>query len=120
MNIEESILDFPKNGLNPSIWRRNPDNTYSLTSNARYVVATIVNWVKVTFNIPDLSVRIVGSITSNSYSSKSDIDIHFSSKAFNRQNVDEFNSLLRKRFEEFIAENPQFASIDGVKTEVYI
>lgn len=103
MNIKESILDFPKNELNPSVWRHNQDDTYSLTSNARYIVATIVNWIKTTFNIPKISVRIVGSIASNSYSSKSDIDIHFSSKALDRYDPDKFNSILRKRFEEFIA-----------------
>lgn len=48
-----------------------------------------------------MKVNITGSITSNSYSSSSDIDIHFSSSKLKKDKADEFNKMFRKKFEAF-------------------
>ena len=48
-----------------------------------------------------MKVNITGSITSNSYSSSSDIDIHFSSDRLKKDKADEFNRIFKRKFEDF-------------------
>ena len=120
MKIEESILDFPKDGLNPLIWKQNADGSFALREDAEQKIQQIVDWARQTFKIPDMHVNITGSSTSNSYSSNSDIDIHFNSPKFKTDKADEFNKLFRKAFERLVSQRPELADINGIKTEIYM
>jgi len=64
---------------------------YVLRDDVKTKLATIIGWAKRTFKIPEMNARIIGSITSNCYSSDSDIDLHFSSPKFKAERADEFN-----------------------------
>ena len=120
MALKESILDFPKDTLNPSIWTQLDDGTYALREDVEDVVEKIASWARQAFKIPEMSVHLTGSNTSNSYSSSSDLDIHFSSPKFKKDKADEFNNILRKKFEELVAQHPELGEVNGVKTEVYM
>ena len=50
--MNESILDFPHEDLNPNIWDKLPDGSYALRSDVRDVVQSIVDWARSTFKIP--------------------------------------------------------------------
>ena len=119
MALHESILDFPQKTLNPNIWVE-VDGSYVLRDDAKAAIQKIVDWVRSTFKIPEMNVNLTGSNTSNSYSKDSDIDIHFNSPKFKKNKADEFNKMFRKKFEEFVAQNPELGSINGVKTEIYM
>lgn len=60
----ESILDAPKEGLDPTVWRKEGDAHY-LTPEARQTIWDLVEYIKGRFSIENPSVRITGSITSN-------------------------------------------------------
>lgn len=117
--FNESILDAPQKALNPYIWQLSIEGTYELTPLAEQKITAIVQWAIAEFNIPDMHVRIVGSLASNSYSSKSDIDLHFSSPKIVKSKADEFNIEFKEKFAEFISQNPQLSEIGGHPIEVY-
>lgn len=96
----ESILDTPKEGLDQLVWTKKEDGTYTLTDFARTNIGFIVEYVKKTFKLQNVSVRIIGSITSNQYSEDSDIDLHFSFNGLTEDNSEEFNKVLRADFDE--------------------
>lgn len=120
MIAKESVLDFPKDDLNPKIWTKDINGNYVLNSKAEQVVQAIVDWAQQTFKIPEMRVNLTGSNTSNSYSNNSDLDIHFNSPHFKKEKADDFNKVFRQKFEKFIAQHPELGNIDGIKTEVYM
>ena len=119
-NTIESVIDFPQESLSPAIWTQQNDGTFALNDTAKEVIQKIVDWATSMFKIPNATVHITGSITSNSYSKNSDVDIHFTSPKFKAEKADEFNKILRKKFDELVAKHPELGSINGVKTEVYM
>lgn len=79
---QESIIDSPKAGLCPDVWEQVMDATgsgmvWTLTTEARLKLEKVAIHLMDWMNIKSYEVHIVGSITSNQYSSTSDIDIHF-------------------------------------------
>lgn len=117
--LNESILDFPKEGLCPSIWM-NDGNEFVLTPKAKASIFAVVNWIQQRFKIPNMGANLAGSITSNSYGDDSDLDIHFNSENVKKDKVDEFNKLLRSAFdEEFKRDFPDLSIVDGHPIEVY-
>ena len=74
--FKESILDAPQSSLCPEVWNisTNPPN---LTDEAQHKINDIIHWAQNKYNFNNLSVYIIGSICSNSYSGNSDIDIDF-------------------------------------------
>lgn len=58
----------------------------------------IVDFLVNAADIPDCSVNIVGSITSNSYTDDSDIDLHFSSPTV--KDAEGMNERLRYMFDD--------------------
>lgn len=96
----ESILDTPKSGLDPSVWRKNESGSFVLTDSAEYAVKTVVDYVKKVFSIENPSVRIIGSITSNQYSNDSDIDVHITFEGLTDENQEDLNKVLRADFNE--------------------
>lgn len=101
--IQESILSFPQESLNPNIWDKSVDGEYQLRSEVTATVQLITDWAKATFKIPEMGVHITGSNTSNSYSADSDLDIHFNLPKLKKSKADDFNKLLRKKFEQLVA-----------------
>lgn len=120
INLEESILDQPKADLNPQIWNRLDNGSYALREDVQAVVQQIVDWAVSTFKMKDVNVHITGSNTSNSYSSNSDLDVHFSSSLFKADKADEFNKIFRKKFEELATQKPELGEVNGVKIELYM
>jgi len=79
----ESVLDKPQDTLDPKVWSVNASTSeVALTDEAQQKIQKAVDWVQSKYQFPELSVFIIGSITSNSYSSTSDIDIDFCSPKF--------------------------------------
>lgn len=74
--IPESILDDPRESLSPEVWDSSSTPPV-LTDEAQAKIDALVDWVQQKHKFNDLSVYIIGSICSNSYSSTSDIDIDF-------------------------------------------
>ena len=120
MALLESILDFPHETLNPSLWNKLEDGSYELRDDAKKTIQQIVDWAKETFKMPNVNVNLTGSNTSNSYSKDSDIDIHFNSPNLKKDKVDQFNKLLRKKFEELVQQKPELGEVNGVKAELYM
>ena len=117
--INESILDFPKEGLCPGIWEKH-ENEYVLTQKAKSALMAVVLWVQQRFNIPNMGANLTGSITSNSYGSDSDLDVHFNSPNIKKAKADDFVKVLRDAFEnEFKRDFPQLCDVDGHPIEVY-
>lgn len=118
--LNESILDFPKESLCQSIWTYDANNEIILTPYAKSRIMAVVQWMQQRFQIPNMGANLTGSITSNSYGQNSDIDIHFNSKNVKSDKADEFTKLIRTAFEEeFKRDFPEFAVIDEHPIEVY-
>lgn len=118
--MDESILDMPKDGLDPEIWEKDADGRYVLTGYAEAKVAKVAKWAIEKFGITDPTIHIIGSITSNSYADDSDVDIHFCSDEFKPDDVDQFNRDFRAAFEkDFVEITPDDAKIGTHPIEVY-
>lgn len=85
--MQESVIDFPKNGLCPDIWEKvvsidGMNEIWQLKPEVRAkiqeVYERVVEATKRHFNI----IHITGSITSNSYTENADIDMHFLSDQY--------------------------------------
>lgn len=96
--MKESVLDFPKsNTLCTDVWEIK-DNTYHLTETAKKKIKNIAKWVINEYKLKNPSVRIIGSICSNTYKDDSDIDIHFSADNITKANKDDLNKKGRSEF----------------------
>lgn len=83
MKADESVLDFPKDGLCPSIWEKvvdsqGVDETWRMKRSARdkllWIAQAVCEQAKLDYN--RTAVNVTGSITSNTYTSNADIDLH--------------------------------------------
>lgn len=119
-NTNESILSFPQESLNPAIWAQDESGNYTLREDVSAIVRQIADWAQQTFKIPEMGVHITGSNTSNSYSASSDLDVHFNSPKFKKSRADDFNKLLRKKFEQLVIQRPDLGEVNGVRIEVYM
>ena len=100
--MNESVLDHPRDDLDESVWTRNEDGEYVLTPEADEKIARVVRFMTGggETSLKSFAVRITGSITSNQYSERSDVDVHFSSAEVPEPNAEEFNRAFRRRFED--------------------
>jgi ACT domain-containing protein len=75
--IEESIIDFPLDGLSPEIWIEH-NGKYSLLPNVKKkILLTLQKYPKFSLlAIPGAAYHITGSIGTNQYQEDSDIDVH--------------------------------------------
>jgi predicted nucleotidyltransferase len=96
----ESILDAPKEGLDPDVWKSDDSGAYVLTDDAKGKIGALVEYVSSRFGLKSPSVRITGSITSNQYGPESDIDVHISFEGLTEENSDDLNKVLRADFDE--------------------
>jgi len=123
-DIEESILDVPREeGLDSSLWTVKEDGTYTLTSEAKDKIMFIIKWMTQNESHPlnSFGVNIVGSMTSNSYSDTSDIDLHFNSTEVTEYEAEEFNKTFRADFDENFKDMFEESDwkINGHPIEVY-
>lgn len=114
----ESLLDTPKETLDTSIWNIDA-NPPTLTIEAENKIADIVQWVTSRHNIPNLSVFIIGSITSNQYTENSDIDIDFCSDFMNGKSEDEIKDFGWSMKSDFIDNYPEEQTLAGHPLEIF-
>ena len=126
MQISESILDRPKPGLDSSVWQTTLESGKpTLTDEATLKLEKAIEWVQDQYHFNNLSVYIIGSICSNSWSENSDIDLDFcASNATeddaNEDVVKEFGWAFKKNFvENYMQNNPENSMIGTHPFEVY-
>ena len=120
MKAVESVLDQPQNDLCKEVWKKDKDGNYSLRPEAHQKISNIVNWIIEKFDLDNPSVNITGSITSNSYSKDSDIDVHIYSPSIPQDKADNYNKQLRIAYEETFKDS--FSETDKIGShpiEVY-
>ena len=83
MKTDESVLDFPKDGLCPDIWEKVIDEmgtaeTWRLVADVEDKILNIVQMLceKAGLVYDNMRVFITGSITSNTYNKTADVDVH--------------------------------------------
>lgn len=96
--INDSRIDFPKDGLSDLIWDKN-NSTYILKEEIRNIILKAINEIKNNKEFANIikCSRIVGSICSNQYTLESDIDVHFLIKKIPINiHIDELNNELNE------------------------
>lgn len=117
----ESILDHPVEDLDPLVWRKEEFGNYVLTDEARDKITSLVSWACGFLGVSKADANITGSITSNTFTPDSDIDVHIHSPEISEDDVEELNKLLRKSFgERYKADNSEKCFIGGHPLEVYL
>ena len=131
MKTDESIIDFPKEGLCPEVWEKvigeNGQEEWGLTDEAYrkilFVTEYIYECIKDTENYTyGIGAHITGSITSNCYTENSDIDVHFycTNKDATELDADKLTEAVRAHFEENLKdEDLDSAYIGKHPIEVY-
>lgn len=126
MIFTESILDAPQDTLDQNVWNLQTDpKKPSLQSEAKAKLDKAISWVQDKYHFEDLSVYIIGSICSNSYSDSSDIDLDFCAKNATKDDDDpevvkEFGWRFKKDFiDNYIKANREDSMIGGHPLEVY-
>ena len=126
MIFTESILDAPQDTLDQNVWNLQTDpKKPSLQSEAKAKLDKAISWVQDKYHFEDLSVYIIGSICSNSYSDSSDIDLDFCAKNATKDDDDpevvkEFGWRFKKDFiDNYIEANQEDSMIGGHSLEVY-
>ena len=94
----ESIMDAPRETLDPTVWRETGDGKPTLTDEALGKVTAVLDYVRKEFGLDEITARITGSITSNQWSEDSDIDVHISFDGLTDDNQESMNKLLREGF----------------------
>lgn len=118
-NADESILDAPREGLDPAVWTMSDDGQYRLSDEAKAAVDKVVQHGKEMLGT-GVSARIVGSITSNQYSDGSDIDVHLTFDGLSEDDAEVLNADLRKGFDVAKREGEVPSEIGGHPLEVYL
>lgn len=124
--VEESVLDAPKATLDPAVWQETPGSGKPvLAVEAQQKLDKALEWVQGQYNFSNLSVFLIGSICSNSWSENSDIDIDFCAPGATEDDTDEdvvkeFGWAFKKNFiENYMEKNPEDAKIGTHPLEVY-
>lgn len=121
--MHESVLDSPKRGLDPAVWTKNPEtNTYDLTGEASARTAKLLKWVISNYDVPDIRVFIIGSITSNQYSTNSDIDLNIcTSAATTKEQAADLCRVIKKDFtDKYMKQYPEDSFVGTHPFEIYI
>ena len=124
--VNESILDSPKPGLDPVVWQDSSGKDKpTLSPEAQQKIYNAINWVQDQYHFNDLSVFIIGSICSNSWTDSSDIDIDFCTKGATEDDSDEdvvkeFGWAFKKNFiDNYMKASPTASTIGSHPLEVY-
>jgi len=75
--VAESSIDYPQQDLDAQVWYRLEDGTYALHPDVKNKILAQLKLYQ-GFNLLELAdeLHVVGSITTNLYSEKADIDVH--------------------------------------------
>lgn len=113
--MQESIIDFPQDTLCPEVWQKvmssdGANIVQQLTPNAQQKIQSVVENIVNATGLHFDTIHITGSITSNSYTSNADIDVHLLDS---QSNVDEataesINQKIRDAYVEkvFVGTHP--------------
>lgn len=126
LQLLESVLDAPKPGLDPAVWQDDPNGGQPvLSEEALRKLGSALEWVQEQYKFSNLSVYIIGSICSNSWSENSDIDIDFCATGATQDDSDEdvvkeFGWGFKKNFiENYMEKFPEESKIGTHPFEVY-
>lgn len=120
-DIEESVLDLPKESLDPTVWTKNESGEFHLTDDAQMKIQLAVDWLVDKYNVSIDFIHIIGSIASNTYSDESDIDVHIVSKRLYKDKEAEFNSLMKKDYKDNYVQLHQDDALIGThQIELYV
>lgn len=77
MSIEDSVIDFARDDLDPSVWLKHENGRYSLHPDAQRQIIRVLDAYpdRDLRSIAD-QIRIVGSIATNQYQDNTDVDVH--------------------------------------------
>lgn len=123
--MKESVIDFPKETLCQDIWQKTLDvlgikEIWSLKPYVRNQLVEISNYIIQRFTKFKCEVHITGSITSNSYTSKADIDLHFiCNEALKTKSSEQINNEIKQIFKQFKIEHPEKAYVKTHPIEVF-
>lgn len=126
IQLQESVLDVPKPGLDPMVWQDTPESSKPiLTVEAQQKLDRALTWIQDQYHFSNLSVYIIGSICSNSWSENSDIDLDFCAAGATEDDSDEdvvkeFGWAFKKNFiENYMEKFPEDSKIGTHPLEVY-
>lgn len=99
--VYESVLDFPEGKtLSKDVWHKDSNGTYELNDEVEKKAKKIIDWAIEEFGLKNPKSRIVGSICSNTYNDKSDIDIHISADNITKKNGNDMNKKIISAFKK--------------------
>lgn len=135
MKTDESVIDFPKDGLCPEIWDKviavdGINETWTLKPEVEKKLLSIVRMAceeaKVQFALDQVQVNITGSITSNSYTENADIDVHlhlmYTIRELAEVTQERFNEAFKKVRQHYASEGlegDEGMSVSGHPIELY-
>lgn len=123
-SIPESILDEPRESLCPEVWNTSSQPP-KLLDDVQRKLDRLIDWAQRKYHFNGLSVFMIGSICSNSYSDNSDIDIDFCAPDATEDDNDQevvkdFGWKFKKSFiEEYAKQFPEDAEAGSHPIEVY-
>lgn len=115
----ESVLDSPREGLDPVVWTPDEDGSYVLSPEAERKIKDLVGWMVREFGIQEYGANVTGSITSNQWKEDSDIDVHVNSPGITEETQEGLNRELRERFAELSERDPEAVRVGEHPLEVY-
>lgn len=127
--LNESILDIPVKSLSPLVWTKTTTGSYILNNNAKRKIRKLcdflfskksINWMNKTaaknWHVEDYGIHIIGSITSNTYTDTSDIDLHFIIPTIPKEDSRLFSETLRANYRKnYIKNNKSDCYIGNAK-----
>ena len=120
---KESSVDFPKSqSLNDEVWNVSNPAHITLRKDVKSKIFSYVSKIINYFNLPvnEGSVHICGSLTSNQYSEKTDLDVHIMAPQLDSETLDKYNSILRKLPQEIFGKDYVAPYINTHPIEFYI
>lgn len=99
MIMSESVIDQPQTSLDKSVWQQLPDGRIVLQDDAKTKILGALKWLVSNYNVDFYAVHLIGSITSNSYTADSDIDIHVCSMTLS-EDEESFNKRMKADYWE--------------------
>lgn len=114
--IQESLLDYPRAGLDLQVWDKQPNGIYKLRDTVAAKIYKVMQQHP-TVNIQELAdqIHIVGSITTNQYTEDTDIDVHIIPKTpWTEKDAKEVRKWFEKHqtdLDAFIGQHPIEISI---------